>query len=162
MLIFRLLPNGSTNRDLRDLVGQLLDHTMSAGQLTYDPRRLRAHGLLTRLPHSHRYQVTDTGLHRALFLTRAHDRLLRTGLAQLSDPAPGPLQTASRTYQHAIDTLAEKSGLAAGNLTRNSGSAGPSLLGDRPPCRAVPPTTLRNGRRQDRRCDEPRRGVGHS
>ena len=113
MLIFRLLPNGFNNRDLRDLVGQLLDKPMSPGQLTYDLRRLRAHGLITRLPHSHRYRLTDTGLHHALFLTRAHDRLLRTGLAQLSDPEPGPLQTASRTYQRAIDALAEKSGLAA-------------------------------------------------
>jgi len=38
LLIFRLLPNGFTNRDLRGLVGQLLDKTMSAGQLTYDLR----------------------------------------------------------------------------------------------------------------------------
>ena len=113
LLMFRLLPDGFTNRDLRALVGQLLAKTMSAGQLTYDLRRLRAHGLITRLPHSHRYHVTDTGLHHALFLTRAHDRLLRTGLARLTDPEPGPLQTASRTYQVAIDKLAHESGLAA-------------------------------------------------
>jgi hypothetical protein len=113
LLIFRLLPNGFTNRDLRGLVGQLLDKTMTAGQLTYDLRRLRAHGLITRLPRSHRYHVTDTGLHHALFLTRIHDRLLRTGLAELTDPEPGPLRTASRTYQRQIDRLAEASGLAA-------------------------------------------------
>jgi hypothetical protein len=113
LLIFRLLPNGFTNRDLRGLVGQLLDKTMSAGQLTYDLRRLRAHGLITRLPHSHRYHVTDTGLHHALFLTRVHDRLLRTGLAELTDPEPHPLRTASRAYQRALDTLADESGLAA-------------------------------------------------
>jgi hypothetical protein len=81
--------------------------------MTYDLRRLRAHGLIIRLPHSHRYQVTETGLHDALFMTRAHDRLLRTGLAQLTDPAPGPLQAASRTYQRAIDKLTEESRLAA-------------------------------------------------
>ena len=113
LLIFRLLPDGFTNRDLRGLVGQLLDKPMSAGQLTYDLRRLRAHGLITRLPHSHRYHVTDTGLHHALFLTRAHDRLLRTGLAELTDPEPRPLLAASRSYQKAIDKLAEESGLAA-------------------------------------------------
>lgn len=111
LLMFRLLPDGFTNRDLRGLVRPLLDKELSAGQLTYDLRRLRAHGLITRLPHSHRYHVTDAGLHNALFLTRAHDRLLRTGLARLTDP--GPLQTASRTYQVAIDKLAEESGLAA-------------------------------------------------
>jgi hypothetical protein len=113
LLIFRLLPNGFTNRELRDLVGQLLDKPMSAGQLTYDLRRLRAHGMISRIPHSHRYHLTDTGLHHALFLTRAHDRLLRTGLAQLTDPQPDPLRTASRAYQKALDHLAKQSGLAA-------------------------------------------------
>src|SRR5680860_18950 len=113
LLIFRLLPDGFTNRDLRGLVGQLLDTTMSAGQMTYDLRRLRAHGLITRLPHSHRYHLTDTGLQHALFLTRTHDRLLRTGLAQLAEPEPGPLLSASRAYQKAIDKLADESGLAA-------------------------------------------------
>jgi hypothetical protein len=116
LVVFRLLPDGFTNRDLRTLVGQLLGkdpRQMSAGQITYDLRRPRMHGLITRLPHRHRYHVTDTGLHHALFLTRTHDRLLRTGLAQLADPEPGPLQTASRRYQTAIDTLARESGLAA-------------------------------------------------
>jgi len=113
LLIFRLLPNGFTNRDLRGLVGDLLDKPMTPGQLTYDLRRLRAHGLITRIPHSHRYHLTETGLHHALFLTRAHDRLLRTGMAQLTEPAPGPLRSASRAYQKAIDRLAQESGLAA-------------------------------------------------
>ena len=113
LLTFRLLPNGFNNRDLRNLAGQLLDKPMSPGQLTYHLRRLRAHGLITRIPHSHRYQLTDTGLHHALFLTHVHDRLLRTGLAELNDPLPGPLRTASRNYQHALDNLAGKSGLAA-------------------------------------------------
>ena len=113
LLIFRLLPNGFTNRDLRSLVGQLLGKAFSAGQLTYDLRRLRAHQLIIRRPHSNRYHVTDTGLERALFLTRAHDRLLRTGLAELAEPEPRSLKTASQAYQHALDTLATKSGLAA-------------------------------------------------
>jgi hypothetical protein len=52
---------------------------MTSGQITYDLRRLRLHGLIARIPHSHRYHVTDTGLRTALFLTRAHNRLLRTG-----------------------------------------------------------------------------------
>jgi hypothetical protein len=56
--------------------------------------------------------VTDTGLKHALFLTRAHDRLLRTGLAQLADPQPTPLRTANHNYQVAIDHLTEQSGLA--------------------------------------------------
>jgi hypothetical protein len=113
LLVFRLLPDGFTNRDLRGLVGQLLDKVFSAGQLTYDLRRLRAHGLIVRRPHSNRYQVTDTGLERALFLTRAHDRLLRTGIAELAEPEPRSLQTASRAYQRALDQLMEESRLTA-------------------------------------------------
>lgn len=111
ILVFRLLPNGFTNRDLRDLAGQVTGTVMTAGQMTYDLRRLRIHGLIVRIPHTNRYRVTDDGLERALFLTRAHDRLLRTGLANLDQPTP--LRAASRAYQHAIDALTQESALAA-------------------------------------------------
>ena len=116
LLVFRLLPHGFTNRDLRALTAELLGKDpdqLSAGQMTYDLRRLRAHGLIIRLSGSHRYQVTDNGLHHALFLTRAHDRLLRSGLAQLTEPTNRPLRAASSAYQHALDHLARESGLAA-------------------------------------------------
>jgi len=116
LLVFRLLPDGFTNRDIRTVVAPLLGKEpdqVTAGQMTYDLRRLRAHGLITRRPHSHRYRVTDTGLDNALFLTRAHNRLLHTGIAEISAPEPGPLQTASRNYRRAIDNLAAESGLAA-------------------------------------------------
>ena len=48
-----------------------------------------------------------------MFLTRIHDRLLPTGLAELTDPTPGPLRTAANTYRKAIDTLARDTGIAA-------------------------------------------------
>ena len=54
---------------------------LSPGQMSYDLRRLRHHGLIDRVPGTHRYRVSDTGLTHALFLTRVHDRVLRTGLA---------------------------------------------------------------------------------
>ncbi|MGH3538460.1 MAG: hypothetical protein ACRDQJ_09200, partial [Pseudonocardiaceae bacterium] len=66
LLVFRLLPHGFANRDLRALLAPLLGltpGTITAGQMSYDLRRLRAHGLITRVPGSHRYRVTDTGLH---------------------------------------------------------------------------------------------------
>ena len=84
--------------------------------MTYDLRRLRAHGLITRVPRTHRYQVTDTGLQHALLFTHAHDHLLRTGLAELTDPdppAPSRLRAADRAYQHAFDDLARYAHLAA-------------------------------------------------
>jgi len=49
------------------------------GRITYELRRLRLHGLVERIPHTHRYHVTDTGLREALFLSRAHMRLFRPG-----------------------------------------------------------------------------------
>jgi hypothetical protein len=119
LLIHRLLPRGFTNRELRTLIAPLLGTTpedITAGKMTYDLRRLREHGLIQRIPRTRRYHVTDTGLQHALFLTRAHDHLLRTGLAQLTDPsppAPSPLRAAARAYQAAFDDLAGQAHLAA-------------------------------------------------
>jgi hypothetical protein len=116
LLTFRLQPDGFTNRDLRTLLADHLGRpprTITTGQATYDLRRLREHGLIARLPHTHRYQVTDTGLAHALFLAHAHDRFLRTGLALLTDQDQQPLRTATRTYQNALDTLATRAGVGA-------------------------------------------------
>jgi len=117
LLVFRLLPNGFANRDLRGLLTQLLGtHPITAGQMSYDLRRLRVHGLISRIPRSHRYRLTDTGLHHAMLLSHLHTRLLLPGLAQLTDPdppAPSPLRTAARNYHQAIDQLTHEAGLAA-------------------------------------------------
>ena len=119
LCVFRLLPRGFTNRDLREHLAPLLGkhpETMTSGQVTYDLRRLRHHGLIERIPKTHRYQVTDTGLRHALFLTRAHNRILRTGLAELTDPNPpasSKLRAADRAYQAALDDLIRTAGLAA-------------------------------------------------
>jgi hypothetical protein len=119
LLIHRLLPNGFTNRDLRTLIATLLGTTIediSAGKMTYDLRRLRVHGLITRIPKSRRYQVTDTGLQDALLFTHAHDHLLRTGLAELTDPSPpwpSQLRAAARTYRTAFANLTAQAHLAA-------------------------------------------------
>jgi hypothetical protein len=116
--LFRLQPAGFRNAELRALIAQLRglpEDAVSTGQMTYDLRRLRTHGLIERVPHSHRYRVTDTGLHTAMLLTRVHDRLLPTALAHLTDPTPtrGPLQAAAHAYQNVIDNLTRDAGLAA-------------------------------------------------
>jgi hypothetical protein len=95
LVIFRLLPHGFRNRDLRAHLAPLLGtpaETMTAGQLSYDLRRLRHHRLVQRVPGTHRYTVTDHGLHLALFLTRIHTRVLRPGLSDLLDHATLPTQ----------------------------------------------------------------------
>jgi len=116
---FRLLPSGCTNREPRTHLAPLPGRRyedMTSGQITYDLRRLRVHNLIERIPHTHRYQVTDTGLRHALFLTRLHARFLRPGLAELTaqpPPVPAPLRAADRAYRDAIDHLARQAGLAA-------------------------------------------------
>ncbi|HUH67727.1 MAG TPA: hypothetical protein VLZ05_01935 [Mycobacterium sp.] len=119
LLIHRLLPHGFTNRELRTLTAPLLGkrfEDITAGQMTYDLRRLRVHGLIERIPRSQRYRVTDTGLQHALLFTHVHDHLLRTGLAQISDPSPprpSAFRRAARAYQAAFDDLTHQAGLAA-------------------------------------------------
>jgi len=119
LLTFRLHPNGFTNADLRTHLAGLLGveaNTWPAGRATYDLRRLRLHGLITRIPGTHRYQVTDPGLDQAMLLTRLHDRLIRPAEAHLTDPDPptrSPLRTAARAYHAALDRLTTQAGLAA-------------------------------------------------
>src|SRR5450756_2133968 len=72
LLTFRLQPGGFTNSDLRTITAQLRGlepEQPSPGQTTYDLRRLRTHGLIEKIAHTHRYNVTDYGLHTAMFLT---------------------------------------------------------------------------------------------
>jgi hypothetical protein len=86
LLVFRLLPRGFSARDLRDhwapLVGKA-PADMTSGQMTYHLRRLRLHGLIERIPGTHRYRVTREGGRTALFCTRTYNRILRPGLAQI-------------------------------------------------------------------------------
>ncbi len=84
LLIFRLLPHGFRNSDLRAHLASLLGldpSLMTQGRMSYDLRRLRLHGLIQRIPGTHRYTVTDHGLRIAIYLTRLHSRLLRPGLS---------------------------------------------------------------------------------
>jgi hypothetical protein len=119
LLVFRLLPEGFRNRDFRAHLGPLLGidpATMTPGRVTYELRRLRLHGLIQRIPDTHRYQVTDHGLSVAIFLTRLHHRLIRTGLSELEDPHPDPatpLRQALDRLNTEIDRAAVRSRLAA-------------------------------------------------
>jgi hypothetical protein len=86
LLVFRLLPRGFSARDLRDHWAPLLGKApidMTMGQMSYHLRRLRLHGLIERVPGTHRYRVTTQGGRTALFCTRVYSRLLRPGLATI-------------------------------------------------------------------------------
>jgi hypothetical protein len=86
VLGFALQVCGFTNRELRERLAPLLGlgaDNISAGRMTYDLRRLRLHGLIERIPKSHRYRLTKRGICTALFFTRSYARVLRSGSAQV-------------------------------------------------------------------------------
>jgi hypothetical protein len=58
------------------------------GRMTYDLRRLRLHGMIERIPKTHRYRVTPFGLRAALFFTRVHGRLYRPAVAEVMSNGP--------------------------------------------------------------------------
>jgi len=84
---FLLVQGTVTHKDLREHLAPLLGFKPSQigpGRITYDLRRLRLHGLIERIPGTHRYRITVKGLRTALFYTGLYNRSLRTGLAIIS------------------------------------------------------------------------------
>jgi hypothetical protein len=115
LVLFCLQPQGFRNRQLRPLLAQLLglaESQIRPGRMSYDLRRLRLHGLIERLPKTHRYRLTAFGLKTALFYTRAYQRLLRRGLSELHDPRTSESSTLAlnfATFQATLDAyVAEK------------------------------------------------------
>jgi len=113
LVIFRLLPDGFSNRDLREHLAPLLGidpATMTAGRMTYDLRRLRLRGLVERVPHTNRCHLTPFGLRVAMFFTRTYARLLRQGLALAFDPDATPTP-----YADSSTVSTTRSTLSSGN-----------------------------------------------
>jgi hypothetical protein len=125
LVLFCLLPRGFSNRDLRERLAPLLGLAPSAitpGRMTDDLRRLRLHGLIQRLPRTHRYRLTEEGLRTALFFTRTHARLFRPGLSHLMAPAPlgAPgSRTPFARLEEAVERCCRAANLLAGNLTQS-------------------------------------------
>ena len=119
LVVFRLLPEGFRNHELRALVAQLLGvapDTITPGSLTYQLRRLRLRALIVRIAGTHRYRVTPIGLRTALFFTRTYTRVLRPGLAQILPRAPAPSSTLRRAFdvlENAMDAWCADAKLAA-------------------------------------------------
>jgi len=113
---YRHQPRGFAARDLRaDLAALLggIPASISPGQITYD-LHVRLHGLIERIPHTLRYQVTDHGWATAILITRAYNRVIRPGLADITDPtSTGPLRADYHRFTTHIAALAARSGLAA-------------------------------------------------
>jgi hypothetical protein len=116
---FSHLLAGFRNRQLTELVGTLLDAAYSSRQATYDLRRLRRKGLIFRLPHSQRYQLTPLGRRVAVLFTKAHARVLSPGFALLGSALPAdlaarsPLALAWRRLDRVLDDFIANQMIAA-------------------------------------------------
>jgi hypothetical protein len=80
---------------------------MYGGQISYDLRRLRAHQIIERIPHSRSCQLTADGLSTALSFPRLTRRVIIPALAEITgaDPPPGsPLRQADRAYRQPSPT----------------------------------------------------------
>lgn len=94
-------PNGFRRRDLLEPLAELLglkSEEMTAGQLTYDLRRLRLHGIIERVSKTHRYRLTATGLRVALFFSRTYARLLRPNVARIMPAVQGESTRIRRVF----------------------------------------------------------------
>jgi hypothetical protein len=72
LLMFVFIPQGFTSKELRHVFAVLLGKRsgdIKPGRMSYELRRLRLHGLIERIPKSHRYRLTDHGLRTAMFYT---------------------------------------------------------------------------------------------
>jgi hypothetical protein len=99
---------------MRALLAQLLGldpANYPVGSMTYDLRRLRLHGIIERIRHSHRYQLTPDGLRIALFFCRTYARLLRPKLAEIMPLAP----PCSSSLRAAFDRLNSEIGACCEN-----------------------------------------------
>ena len=106
---FAHLITGFDNKTVTGLMTTLLDQPYTARQATYDLRRLRRKGLIQRLPHSHRYLLTERGRRVAVLFTKTYGRVLAPGLAAFDPELPAdlarhsPLATAWRTFNRELD-----------------------------------------------------------
>lgn len=111
LTLFQHLIDGFHNRDLRGLVVDLLGVTTeqyTAGQMTYDLRRLRLKGLIFRPPQTNRYFVTPYGWKVARLFSRLEARVFRPAMAMFTANdavLPFPLRRALDRVDTQLDNL---------------------------------------------------------
>ena len=114
---FTLMPGGLRHCDLRPVMAQLLGLELeqySSGKMTYDLHRLRLHGLIQRVPGSHRYQLTELGIMATQFYTRIYARALRPAFSCANDAHnPSTQNNAITKLDRAIGQLLQEVQLAA-------------------------------------------------
>ncbi|MCA1678272.1 MAG: hypothetical protein LC777_04625 [Actinobacteria bacterium] len=115
---FGHLFEGLTNRSLRPLVAGFIPG-YTAGQATYDLRRLRRKGLLRRIPRTQRYQLTSEGRRLAVFFTKTYTRIVNPSLSELDPALPHAVARNTalgkpwREFERALDARIEQAAIAA-------------------------------------------------
>jgi hypothetical protein len=114
----RFLPalNGFDNADLRETMQALLNVTpdqYTAGQMSYDLRRLRLKGLIARIDGSHRYVLTTYGRRVAYLMTKLQNRIFNVASVAVQTAAALPSRL-TRAFQQ-LDAELEQL-VAAANL----------------------------------------------
>lgn len=107
---------GFTNAQLRRIVAALLEPALgeyTSAQMTYDLERLVGHGLIARLPASHRYRLTSFGLRVAALCTALADRVLDPAIARCRDAPPSTPGGPWRRLEAALDAILERATIAA-------------------------------------------------
>ena len=115
LCLFALSPTGFRHRDVRARVAQLLGRDPDAyatGAMTYDLRRLRLHGLIERVPRSHRYRITPLGAQTAMLYVRLYTRALRPA-ASLPSSGSGRGQVAFERLDAALANFLQEVQLVA-------------------------------------------------
>lgn len=119
LVLFCFLPEGFRNKTLREHFARLLGLDPSAitqGQMTYQLRRLKLHGLIRRVPKTHRYELTAFGLRATMFLSRLYTRAIRSGLSFIDPhalPSDHRLRRAFESLEKQIDIFCEKEKISA-------------------------------------------------
>ena len=111
LTLFQHLIDGFHNRDLRNLVVDLLGVTSdeyTTAQMTYDLRRLRLKGLIFRPPKTHRYFLTPYGWKVSRLFTRLEARVFRPAVAMFTSNdavLPFPLRASLNRVDAQLDEL---------------------------------------------------------
>lgn len=119
LMLFVFQPQGFANKHVRTPLAQMLGidpQNITRGQMTYHLRRLRLHGLIEKIPGTHRYALTPLGLRVCAFVSRTYARLLRPALALITPTPSAPNSRLNRCFaalQREIDRFIERQQLAA-------------------------------------------------
>ena len=108
-----LIASGFRNRDLKGRVAHLLGknpNEITTGQMSYDLRRLRGHGIIEKVEGTHRYELTEEGLRLAMFVSRVERRVYREGMPLMVDDehADSKLRKAFDRFDKEIERLMDE------------------------------------------------------